>query len=61
MVYDSGFEYVKGNTIPHVNAISRIQFNKCQKEKKNENPGWGNIALGWNWRIISTRIDMIRY
>lgn len=36
MVYDSGFEYVKGNTIPHVNAISRIQFNKCQNEKKTK-------------------------
>lgn len=35
MAYDFGIEYVKGNTIPRVDALSGLQFNKDQKVKTN--------------------------
>lgn len=34
MAYDFDIEYVKGNTKPYVDALSRLQFNKEIKKKK---------------------------
>lgn len=42
MLYDFDIDYVKGNTIPNVDVLSSVQFNK-EKKEKNGNPGWRNI------------------
>ena len=36
MAFDFDIEYVKGNVIPHVDALSRSRFYKESKDKTNE-------------------------
>ena len=36
MVFDFDIEYVKGNLIPHVDALSRLRFYKESKDKAEE-------------------------
>ena len=36
MAFDFDIEYVKGNSIPHVDAISRLQFYKKLTDKTEE-------------------------
>ena len=36
MAFDFDIEYVKGNSIPHVDALSRLRFYKESKDKTEE-------------------------
>ena len=36
MQFDFDIEYVKGNSIPHVDALSRVRFYKEWKDKTEE-------------------------
>ena len=36
MAFDFDIDYVKGNSIPHVDALSRLQFYKESKDKTEE-------------------------
>lgn len=36
MAFDFVIEYAKGNTISHMDALSRLQFNKASKDKAKE-------------------------
>ena len=36
MVFEFDIEYVKGNSIPQVDALSRLQFYKESKDKTEE-------------------------
>lgn len=36
MAFDFDIEYVKGNTIPHVDALSRLRFYREEKDKNDE-------------------------
>ena len=64
MAFDFDREYVKGNTIPHVDTLSRLWF---YKESKDKTRIWRYIfTLGrdrcfcllieWLWKL-----DMIQY
>ena len=45
MAFDFDIEYVKGNSIPHVDAISRLQFYKKLTDKTEEE--FEDILLHW--------------
>ena len=45
MSFDFDIEYVKGNSIPHVDALSKLQFYKESKDKTEE--GFEDTFLHW--------------
>ena len=44
MSFDFDIDYVKGNSIPHVDALSRLRFYKGSKDKTEE---FGDTFLHW--------------
>ena len=44
MAFDFDIEYVKGNSIPHVEALSGLQFYKESKDKTDE---FEDTSLHW--------------
>lgn len=36
MAFDFDIEYIKGNMIPHMDALSRLQFHKASKDNAEE-------------------------
>ena len=45
MAFDFDIEYVKGNSIPHIDALSKLQFYKKSKDKTEEE--FENTFLHW--------------
>ena len=45
MAFDFDIEYVKENSIPHVDALSRLRFNKESKDKTEKE--FDDIFLHW--------------
>ena len=49
MAFDFDKEYVKGNSIPHVNALSRLRFYKESKDKAEDEFEYAFFTLGTDW------------
>lgn len=45
MGFDFNIEYVKGNSVPHMNALSRLRF--CKDPKENIKETFENTVLHW--------------
>ena len=45
MAFDFNIEYVKGNSIPHIDALSRLRFYKESKDKTVEE--FEDTFLNW--------------
>ena len=64
MTFDFDIEYVKGNSIPHVDPLSRLEFYKESKDKTEE---FEDTFLHWvETDVLSLekwprRQDMIQY
>ena len=63
MAFNFDIEYVKGNSIPHVDALSRLRFNKESKDKTEEE--FEDTFLHWMefclWIEWLQNIDMVQY
>ena len=65
MAFDSDTEYVKGNSIPHLNAVSRLRFYKESKDKTEEE--YEDTFLHWvdadvlslDRMAVETRHDLV--
>ena len=65
MAFDFDLEYVKGNSIPYVDAVSRLQFYKESKDKPEKE--FKDTFLHWveidvlSFDSCLQKLDMIKY
>ena len=49
MAFDFDIEYVKGNSIPYADALSKLRFYKESKDKTEE---FEDTFLQWDWCFV---------
>ena len=52
IAFDFDIEYVKGNLIPHVEALSRLRFYSESKDKAEEEFDDIFFTLGRDWCVV---------